>query len=415
MMSIYRKPLCLAFLCLMLAGIIFAPACLFAEEPGESRIGAVSLSGRRVFPVDSSLRKQDKNDKKKKDEKLKVGGVLMWDNDQFNGVHMGRTPEDYQVGNESELRRARIDLRGEIDKDWEAKLEVSFEDEALGPEIGDAYIAFTGWNDVSLIIGQTKEPFGLEEMTSSSNITFIERAMTTTAFAPGYHPGLGLSGDRKSFTWAFGFYEADDRENKRDTYALTGRFTFTPWEYEKRVFHIGISGSARDLGGELYQIEEQAEVHTAEGIIRSIETRTDDVRLLGLELAWVTGAFSLQAEHMTAMIKAAADEDVTYAGYYIQGSYFLTGEYRPYKKGRFRGIEPVGKYGALELVSRFSLLDAEDNHRGVSVENLTLGVNYYPGKRVRLMADYILTSLKDGVSGEKGRGDAISLRIQYEF
>ncbi|MGA1791853.1 MAG: OprO/OprP family phosphate-selective porin [bacterium] len=415
MMNARKNLFCLALLCLMLTGIIFPPTPLFSEEAQKSRIESDSLSSRRVLSADSLLRQRDADGKKKKEERLEVGGVLMWDYDQFNGVHMGRVPESYQVGNETELRRARIDLKSKIDKDWEAELQVNFEDEDSGPEVGDAFIAFSGWDDMILKVGQTKEPFGLEELTSSSNITFIERSMATAAFAPGHHPGLGLSGDRKSFTWAFGFYEADDRENKRDTYALTGRFTFTPWEYKKRVLHFGISGSERDFGGEIYRIEERAGVHTAGEIIRSIEIQTDDVRLLGVEWAWIMGAFSLQAEHMTAKIKAADGEDATYTGYYIQGSYFLTGEYRPYKNGTFRQVKPDTKYGALELVSRFSYLDVEDNHRGVGAENLALGVNYYPGKRVRLMANYIKTTLKDGVSGEEGRGEAISLRMQYEL
>ena len=105
--------------------------------------------------------------------------------------------------------------------------------------------------------------------------------MATSAFAPGRHPGLGLSGHRKPFTWAIGVYETADRENKRDIYALTGRLILAPWEQKKRVLHLGISGSLRDFGGEIYKIEEQAEVHTAEEIVKSIETPTNDVRLLG--------------------------------------------------------------------------------------------------------------------------------------
>ncbi|MGA1796158.1 MAG: OprO/OprP family phosphate-selective porin [bacterium] len=391
---------------------------LFSRQAPKTAIEPDASSGRRIVvsgtPSDTQDTKQGK-DEAEIDVKLNVEGVLMWDYDQFNGVHLGNAIEGYQVGNETELRRARIELESTIDKDWEAKLEVSFENDDSAPEIGDAYIAFTGWNDLTVTAGQTKEPFGLEEQTSSSCISFIERSMATSAFAPGYHPGLALSGVPGSFTWAIGVFEAADREYKRDTHALTGRLTFTPWEHQKQVLHVGISGSVRDFGGEPYAITERAEVHTAEEIIKSVETPADDVRLAGVEFAWVRGPFSLQAEHMTASIQADVGEDATYAGYYIQGSHFLTGEHRPYKNGRFKSVNPGAPYGALELVSRYSVLDAEDNERGASARNLTLGANYYINKRIRLMINYIKTTLRDGVSKEKAGADAISTRIQYEL
>jgi len=436
MMTINKYPLCLLSV-LVLTGIICLSTPLFSEQQAiiplqgasknenpfseqtkKNMIEPDTTPGRRILhssiPSDKQDTKRDK-DGAEKDAKLDLGVVLMWDYDQFNGVHLGSAKECYQVANETELRRARIDLKSAIDKDWEAKLELGFEDEGSAPEIGDAYIAFIGWNDLTVTVGQTKEPFGLEELTSSSCIAMIERSMATSAFAPGYHPGLGLSGDRGSITWAIGVYEAADREYKRDTHALTGRLAFTPWEQKKRVLHLGISGSVRDFGGETYAIEERAEVHTAEEIIKSIGIPADDIRLLGVEFAWAMGPFSIQAEHMSASIKAAAGENAAYAGYYIQGSHFLTGEHRPYKKGTFKSIKPGAPYGALELVSRYSVLDAEDNNRGVSAENLTLGMNYYLNKRVRLMINYIKTNLTDGVSKEKGSADAISSRIQYDF
>lgn len=394
---------------ILLISIVCFPVPIFSEEAPRVIVEQGNLSSRRVL-ASSKLDKAGK----RKDEELELEGVLMWDYDQFNGVHVGRGPADYQVGDEIELRRAQIELKSTFKKDWQAEIEVSF-DNGTTPKVEDALISFDGWDGVTLTAGQTKEPFGLEELTSSSDISAIERSMATSAFAPGPHFGLGISGDQRPFVWSLGVYRAAERENKIDTYALTGRLGFAPWDRKKRVLHIGISGSIRDFGGETYKIEERAEVHTAEKIVKSVETSADDIRLIGVEFAWVLGSFSLQAEHMTAFIKAAIGEDAVYMGYYIQGSFFLTGEYRPYKDGRLRGIKPAGKYGALELISRFSSLDAEDNDRGTMAENLTLGVNYYINKQVRLMNNYIRTTLIDGVSGTRGNAEAISLRIQYAF
>lgn len=401
---------CLSFSIFLLYSFICFPKNLFSEEQPGIIIEQGAVPARRIL----KSRNQDKAEKKS-DEKLELEGVIMWDYDQCNGIHIGRGRAEYRVVHETELRRAHIDLKSTIDKEWQAELQVSFEDEDETPKVEDAFISFTGWEYITLTVGQTKEPFGLEELTSSSNISTIERSMATSAFAPGCNLGLGISGGQGPFIWALGVYKAADRKNRIDTYALTGRLGFAPWELKKRVLYFGISGSVRDFSGETYKIEESAEVHTAEKIVKSAETSADDVRLLGVEFAWAMGPFSLQAEHMTAFIKAVIGEDAVYMGYYIQGNLFLTGEYRPYKNGGFKRIKPASKYGALELISRFSSLDAEDNDSGTRAENLTLGLNYYINKRIRLMNNYIKTVLIDGVSDIKGGAEAISLRIQYDF
>lgn len=421
-MNINKNPLCQLLSVIILVLLIFFPTHLFSEEIKLSFNEPVTHPGRRVFKEvkknkdnDLSLNKNKNKilDKDRTDLKLRM--TLMWDYDQFNGIHINRRQKNYQVVSETELRRASIDIECEIDEYWQAEFQVSFEDEDQGPEVEDAFIAFTGWDNFSFLIGQTKEPFGLEELTSSKQISLIERSMATNAFAPGNNPGFEISGHQRHFTWAIGAFEAEDNESRRDNYALTGRLVFTPWEHEKRILHIGAAGSFRDFNGEGYKIKTHAEVHTAEEIVRSVEIPADEVQLYGLELVSIFGPFSIQAEHMSAKIKASADNDASYAGYYIQGSYFLTGETRSYKKGTFKSTKPLNIYGALELLFRYSFLDAEDNNNGVRVSNFTLGANYYLNKWIRLMANYINTTLVDGVSEAKSKADAVSFRIQYAF
>ena len=49
---------------------------------------------------------------------------------------------------------------------------------------------------MDIIVGQDKEPFGLEELTSSKNLSFIERSMVSSAFTPGRNIGISLNGER---------------------------------------------------------------------------------------------------------------------------------------------------------------------------------------------------------------------------
>ncbi|MGA1870693.1 MAG: OprO/OprP family phosphate-selective porin [bacterium] len=366
------------------------------------------MPGRRLF-YNEGVNKKDQG------PQLECEGVLMWDHDHFTGAHIDHTYEHYVRGNETELRRASLTFKSKIDKNWKAELEISLSDVDEAPEAGDVFIEFTGWDWAEVIIGQTKEPFGLEEQTSSQYITAIERSMATNAFAPGSHPGIALSGDTKQLTWAIGIYEGADREEERDTYALTGRLTFTPWEHKKRVLHVGVSGSFRNLDGEDYEIKENAEVHTAEKVVVSDEIPADTLTLAAFEAAWVSGPLCFQAEYMGASVKALEVEDATYSGYYVQGSYCLTGESRPYKKGGFKEIKPDKRFGALEMMCRYSVLDAKDNGMGDAAMNLTLGANYYSNTHVRIMVNYIYTALTGDIPENEKKAQAISYRLQYSF
>ena len=222
---------------------------------------------------------------------------------------------------------------------------------------------------------------------------------------------MGLSGNTDQMTWAVGLYEVDEENKDHNHYAITGRLTYTPW-YKNGLLHLGIAGSMRDFGGEKYKIKERAEIHTADKIVKSAKIFADKVNLFGLETAWIKGQFSLQAEYMMAIINTET-EDANYAGYYLQSSYFLTGESRSYKKGRFGKIKPHNKSGANELLARYSVLDARDNDSGVEATNITLGINHYMNKQVRVMVNYIHTQLNEADSDENGNG--LSFRMQYVF
>ncbi|MGA1826394.1 MAG: OprO/OprP family phosphate-selective porin [bacterium] len=380
------------------------------QSPRIDTIESKTPSRRRLVYEDTDLKKR-----KKQKATVDYEGVLMWDHDHYTGAHIDHTHKHYLLGNETELRRASLTFKSEIDNDWAAELEICLSDDDEGPEADDAFITFTGWDTAALIIGQTKEPFGLEELTSSKYTTTIERSMATAAFAPGAHPGIGVSAERQQFTWAIGIYEVADRKEKRDTYAVTGRLTFAPWVKKQRVMHLGVSGSLRNLDGEKHKIKENAEVHTAEEIVISPEIPADRLILSAFEACWIWGPFSFQTEYMRASVKAPDDLVAFYGGYYAQGSYFVTGEIRPYKKGGFKEIEPQSSLGALEMVCRYSALDVRDRGRGDAAINVTLGMNYYSNKHVRIMINYIHTTLKGDIPENEKKAKAISYRLQYSF
>ncbi len=97
-------------------------------------------------------------------------------------------------------------------------------------------------------------------------------------------------------------------------------------------------------------------------------------------------------------------------------SWFLTGETRPYrvKRGSFGRVEPNRATGAFELALRYSILDLNDGSvSGGTEENVTLGVNWYYGRNVRLM-----TNLMHVDTDSKGGSEDVNilqLRAQVYF
>lgn len=351
---------------------------------------------------------------KQQDVEFDLGATVMWDYEQFSNLYG-------DAGHGSEFRHTDITFKIEQQL-WKAKLEIDLEQDeddsdAWTAAISEAYLRY-GEDEFNITGGRVKEQFGLERLTSSESLTLIERAMATSAFTPEEHLGVTVAGrPNRRLTWAVGLYQADEGEDSKDRYAVTGRLTYTPWQRENQVLHLGLSGSTRDLAGEKYKIKERAEVHTAENIVTGSKITTDRLNLLGLETAWVHGAFSAQAEYFRAQLTAKNQEDVTYSGYYLQFSYFLTQESRPYKNGSFDSIEPHGHWGAWEVVGRYSVLDAVAQGEGNQAANLTAGLNYYLNQQTRIMVNYLHTRLteEDKNGSEHRSGNAFLVRMQYEF
>jgi len=106
-------------------------------------------------------------------------------------------------------------------------------------------------------------------------------------------------------------------------------------------------------------------------------------------------------------------------GYYIQTSYFLTGEHRKYKPsaGSFSRVKPKenfsfgGGLGAWEVGLRYSGLDLDDGSiSGGELDTITAGLNWHLNPNTRIMWNYVHAD-KDDV----GEADMLLARLQIDF
>ena len=168
------------------------------------------------------------------DYSVKLGGRLMWDYNyaELNGV---ADEDDFSI------RRARLYLSGNV-KDWSYKVQFNVGNNNGGsPE--DLYIRYNGWGKKAVLtVGKQKEPFGLESLGSSKDISYLERSAITEAYAPGRSAGIQFSGQQGDVTYAVGIFEDD---SAGDRAAVTGRVTYSPIKSSDEVLHLGLAYSNR--------------------------------------------------------------------------------------------------------------------------------------------------------------------------
>lgn len=336
--------------------------------------------------------------------RLKIGGRIQNDWAWFDDGREFRVVfGDVEDG--TEFRRARLAVEGEIYENYEFKAEYDF---AGGDaDFRDVYLGMKAVPIVGNVrVGQFKEPFSLEELTSDSHITFLERGLPNV-FAPQRSTGLQLTNTLadERMTWAVGvFRDTDDYGNGSDDggYNLTGRITGLPWYRDdgRKLLHLGASYSHQNVDGVL-RYRQRPEANLAG--VRYVDTGAfpvDDVDLYNAELALVYGPVSFQAEYMKADADSIIGGEESFDGWYAFVSWFLTGEHRPYKKdaGVFDKIKPKRNFGfgegdgwgAWELALRYSTLDLDDkNVRGGEETNWTVGLNWYLNTNLKVMLNYV--------------------------
>ena len=182
---------------------------------------------------------------------------------------------------------------------------------------------------------------------------------------------------------------------------------------------MGLGATHRDADPD-FRFRARPEAHLSE---RSVDTGLFDANhatIVGAEAAWVHDSLSLQGEIMNTMVDSDEGDDPDFMGYYVQASYFLTGESRYYsrKYGSFDRVKPNddfggGGSGAWELGARYSNIDLDDGDiEGNKQENITLGVNWYLNMNTRFMTNYIRTYLDDPVDEH---ADFLLFRFQINF
>lgn len=354
---------------------------------------------------------------------MKFGGRIM------NDWMWGSSDNDVEdhIGNiisGNEFRNARLFFSGTVYKVIEFKAQYDFAGGDV--DMKDMYLGIKKLPFGKFRIGHYKEPFSLEELTSSKYITFMERSLPNV-FAPGRNTGFAILGNTKNekATWGFGvFTDADgygEAKEHDDTYNLSARVTFLPWLDDSDLFHVGFGYHYQGVQeGARIRYRQRPEVHLTHRFVNTDRFYADSANIIGIELATVIGQLSFQTEYMYNAVSASDYGDPNFQGGYVYGSFFLTpGDHRRYKKsaGAFDRVKPKNPYlggsgtGAWELAIRYSWLDLTDaDVFGGELSDITLGLNWYLNNVTRMMFNYVYAE-RDGI----GAANFFQMRFQIDF
>ncbi len=338
------------------------------------------------------------------------------------------------------FRRARLGVDGKAFGDWD----YNFIIELGGAGAEDAGRLYEGWVQYSAMkpfrfrIGAFQASSGLEDQGSTNGLLLLERsavsdvarglaagdsrtAAQVAASGERWFAAAAVTGQIISSINSTGSATAQPFDEQL---GFTGRVAYLPFVGDDWLVHVGAHGSyvdrIADTGGPdaaltsryTIQLRERPELRV-DGT-RLIDTGALDARhasTRGLEFAAQKQNLFVQAEveHIEVERRTAGLSTANFNGYYVEGSWIITGERKRYNTQSFAFDAPPvdhpfslkdGTWGAFEIAARYSDLDlnyhagapgtapALDAVRGGEQKIFGAGINWYPNSLIRFMLDY---------------------------
>lgn len=354
-------------------------------------------------------------------------------------------------------KETRLFLSGKAWQDWEFKLEGDFVSE---PELMDGWVAFSHFKEAQLKIGQFKQPFSMEELPSDTLVKFTERSLINR-MVPGRDLGVQLFGsvfEGKLNYWV-GAFNGNGRQNSggtdnNDDKDVVARLQVQPFKDDECVWIKGLYiggagtwGNTEGAFGDLSAVDSATVWLDAHPSAANAGTtrREGERSRYNAELAWLVGPFGLRAEWMMeedmlersggagASAGAPIESTIDMSGFYVQGTYWLTGEdeqfsSRPQVKHVFAPWSDDGGWGAVELALRYSTIEVDSDifdtnlaSRAVStsgVDQWAGGINWWFNPNVRFTTDYFHNHFRDTIltDGDRDADESLIMtRMQIDF
>jgi phosphate-selective porin OprO/OprP len=393
------------------------------------------------------------------------------------------------------FRRIRPFVEGTFWENYEYRLVLGLENDQYSTAgINDFWVAVNNVPFIGTIrVGHLRNAMGFEAgMTVSERSgTLMERSSYSEAIEENQNFVTGIWFHNNYFdqraTLAATAFRTDNAQASGaffgdGQWGSQSRLTFLPvYKADGRCWlHLGISGGWRNgqnniatSPDRLFQLRARPELRDDDPagspaggqiIPNANSNRMVDIGpiaahdqfLMGLEMCWVRGPFSIQAEYGWNWLDRAygvaptgytlnpaivPESNYVFNGGYVQLAYTLTGESRAYDRSRGglsryyfnRGPNTPAwlvrnengnfswGWGAWELAGRFSYIDLNDGSglnriQGGIMEGFTVGLNWYLNSNLRCLFDWVYNHRDDVPVGTiPGWTSGFGMRAQLEF
>ena len=371
--------------------------------------------------------------------KFQVGGRIMHDWGFFNESETFESTFGQQE-NGARFRRVRFFMAGILYNTVKFKWDIDVDGGSNGVTFKDMYI---GIAHIPILgnfqVGHFKRPASLDSVTSSKYLTFIERSLTNTFFKTR-NTGFAFFNHAmdKKLTWSV-FINKETSERPPDfrvdgDWNVTSRVTGVPYISEdgKSWTHLGVSWSYEKATDNQVTFNGARDTEITSSFLTTGVIGARKFNIVGLEGAINLDQFSLQGEYVITDVKRDENTNGQLDAFYIQGSWYLTGENRRYstRKGVIARFKPNQNFswnkkwsegrgtGALQLAVRYAELDLNDQSAGIAggeQNSLTLGINWELNPVSRIMYNYVHANFTSGTETDSGILDSNIIRFQIDW
>ncbi len=291
------------------------------------------------------------------------------------------------LGFNSRLRRINVGADGTLPGGFGYNFEFELSQGSVGYE--DIVLTYQGKGSPLLIrVGHQYPLQSLDQMTSSKYTSFTERAGATDAFVYNRRNGISLNYAKGDVTLASGIYNEDASNTNfaRTGWQVSARGTYAP-KLGAIQSHFGLNFQHRVAPRDAQNVRYRQRPYTFNTDQRFIDSgriAADGDDIFGVELGAVAKSLHFAGEAQWLKVRGFNDParafganngtggaaafltgDPTFFSGYAELGYFLTGESRGYKGGRWdrtKVLHPFDKggWGALQLNGRIDYTDLQD-------------------------------------------------------
>lgn len=339
------------------------------------------------------------------------------------------------ITNSFAIRKMRPTFSGRVARYFDFKVMPDFGNGTT--TIADAYFDVRFSPKFRIRSGKDKTPVGYELLIGDAFVLFPERSLASS-LVPNRDIGIQAQGDLSpKFFYAGGVFNGIpdgsssttdlDLNNGKD---LVGRIVVQPFRTTatppRAVNGLGfqIGGSVGKQTGTLPTFRTSVgQTYFSYATGTAADGRRTRLTPSIFYYYKSLGAFAEYVRSTQEVTRAGSTREVTNTGWNVTASFLLTGEAASSGITRPRSVfdPPTGKWGALQLVARYSALDVDDDLFAAGfaaagaadkAKSFTVGVNWYPASVVKYYLNYERTKFDNGTAPDRPTENIVLFRVQ---